>query len=331
MTLVLSACSPQLSLETLRGQTMGTTWAVTIANRPAHFDSAALTAEIEGVLASVNREMSTYDLASEISQFNDAPADGAWFPVSDRFAEVTAQALGFAVLSQGAFDPTVGPLVNLWGFGPNATSEQLPSEEAITAARPEVGYQALAVRAPEQGAALAKTAPRRLDLSAIAKGAGVDAVAEHLIARGLDNFLVDIGGELRAVGQKDWRGWRVAVEQPKKGVREAQTVITLSDRAIATSGDYRNYRDIAGVSYSHTIDPKTGRPVTHRLASVSVADDSCTLADGWATTLLVLGPDEGFALAEARGLAALFIERRDTGLIVRESSRWRRDFSTGVQ
>ena len=331
LELVLAACSPQLVLDTLRGQTMGTTWSVTIANLPARYDATALTSEIEEILAAVNREMSTYDPTSEISRFNDAPADGAWFFVSDRFAEVTAKALGFAVLSDGAFDPTVGPLVNLWGFGPEATAEQLPSDQAIAAARADVGYQALAVRAPEQGAALSKTAPRQLDLSAIAKGAGVDAIAEHLITRGLDNFLVDIGGELRAVGQKDGRGWRVAIEQPTKGVRDVQRIITLSDQSIATSGDYRNYREIDGVSYSHTIDPKTGRPVTHQLASVSVAADSCTLADGWATTLLALGPEQGFAFAEARGLAALFIERSGTTLSVRETTRWMRDFSSEAQ
>jgi len=327
--LALIGCSPSVSLESLSGPTMGTRWAVTLANPGNSFDQAALQASIQSVLDTVNREMSTYDPNSEISQFNGSNVDGAWFPVSARFSEVTAQALGFARISQGAFDPTVGPLVNLWGFGPDATPDDLPSDAMIQAARSQVGYEAIAVRAPEEGAAIRKSAERRLDLSAIAKGAGVDAVAEFLIAQGYRNFLVDIGGEIRAVGQKDGRGWRVAVEKPVKNVRDVQQIIALNDLSVATSGDYRNYREIGGISYSHTIDPTTGRPVTHNLASVSVADASCTTADGWATTFLVLGPDAGPALAEQRGIAALFIVRRDDGFDVHETSRWSRLFEEG--
>lgn len=331
LALALVGCERPVALETVQGRTMGTTWAVTVADPPRGFDADVLTRNIETVLAAVNKEMSTYDPESEISRFNAAPGDGAWFPVSARFADTTARALAFSELSQGAFDPTVGPLVNLWGFGPEATAADLPSDADIDAARALVGYAAIRVRAPELGAALAKTAPRRLDLSAIAKGAGVDAVAEYLIAQGLTNVLVDIGGELRAVGSKDGQGWRIAIETPTKGARGVQSVIALSDRAIATSGDYRNYREIDGVSYSHTIDPNTGRPVVHALASVSVAEESCAVADGWATTLLVLGPERGFALAQARGLAALFIERDGATSRVRETTQWTREFQQEAQ
>lgn len=326
LAVALSGCDRPIALESMHGRTMGTTWAVTVANPPRGFRAETLTQEIEAVLEAVNREMSTYDPGSEISRFNAAPGDGAWISVSPRFAETTARALAFSELSDGAFDPTVAPLVNLWGFGPEATAADLPSDAEIDSALAEIGYGAIQVRAPEQGAALAKTAPRRLDLSAIAKGAGVDAVADYLLSQGITNALVDIGGELRALGQKDGQGWRIAIETPTKGERGVQSVIALSDRAIATSGDYRNYREIDGVSYSHTIDPKTGRPVTHGLASVSVIDASCALADGWATTLLVLGPERGFALAEARGLAAVFIERDGLAFRVRETAQWAREF-----
>lgn len=323
--LLLTACSGELEMDRLQGKTMGTTWSVVIANPIAAHDREALQTAIENTLAAVNRQMSTYDPDSEISRFNQAPVD-EWFPVSELFALTTAKALGFSRISNGAFDPTVGPIVNLWGFGPEAGREAIPSDADVEAAREEVGYDAIQVRAPEApgGAALWKDAPRRLDLSAIAKGLGVDEVYGVLDALGYSNFLVEIGGEVRVKGRKEGLGWQIAVEKPTRGERQVAEVLALSNTAVATSGDYRNYREIDGVAYSHTIDPSTGRPATHNLASVTVADESCAMADGWATTLLVLGPTEGFQLAVRQNLPAMFIERTADGFSVKYTPRFER-------
>jgi thiamine biosynthesis lipoprotein len=182
------------------------------------------------------------------------------------------------------------------------------------------------VRAPEAdgGAAIIKREPRRLDLSAIAKGLGVDQIYTLLDDQGYANFLVEIGGEVRVKGDKDGLGWKIAVEKPIRGERAVEQVLSLKNVALATSGDYRNYREIDGVAYSHTIDPSTGRPVTHQLASVTVADSECAMADGWATTLLVLGPDKGYELAVSRKIPAMFIERFGDTFIVKQTPRFER-------
>jgi FAD:protein FMN transferase len=325
ITLMLGACSGELEMDRLSGKTMGTTWSVVIANPIAAHNPEALQAEIEATLQSVNQQMSTYDPNSEISRFNNASVD-EWFPVSELFALTTAKALGFSRISNGAFDPTVGPVVNLWGFGSEAAAEELPTDAMIDEAKDTVGFEAISVRAPEApgGAALKKNAPRQLDLSAIAKGLGVDQMYAVLDDKGYSNFLVEIGGEIRVKGNKDGMGWRIAVEKPVRGERQVEETLALGNIAVATSGDYRNYREIDGVAYSHTIDPATGRPVTHQLASVTVADESCAMADGWATTLLVLGPTEGFQLATRQNLPAMFIERTADGFAVKYTPRFER-------
>ena len=323
---LVSGCSGEIPIERLSGQTMGTTWSVVIANPIGSHDGAQLTAELKAALAEVNRQMSTYDPESEISRFNADDAVGEWFPVSGPFADMTARALGFSEVSAGAFDPTVGPAVNLWGFGPEATSEDLPTDADIEAARAQIGFEAIAVRAPEAdgGAALMKTAPRTLDLSAIAKGYGVDVMYGVLDDAGYANFLVEIGGEVRVKGDKDGRGWQIAVEKPIRDQRAVEQVLALKNVALATSGDYRNIRTIDGAVYSHTIDPTTARPVTHALASVTVASDTCAVADGWATTLLVLGPEGGLELAIKQDLAAMFIIRTANGFEIQYTPRFER-------
>lgn len=319
-------CSQQLEIQKLSGKTMGTTWSVVIANPIASHDQTALQAEIESLLVEVNRQMSTYDPTSEISQFNQSEDLNTWFPVSDLFAITTAKALGFSDISNGAFDPTVGSIVNLWGFGPDAGVEALPSDALVEETKAQTGFSAISVRAPEAdgGAAIMKRSQRHLDLSAIAKGLGVDQLYELLDGQGYANFLVEIGGEIRVKGDKDGLGWKIAIEKPVKGERAVEQLLSLKNVALATSGDYRNYREIDGVAYSHTIDPSTGRPVTHQLASVTVADSECAMADGWATTLLVLGPEKGFQLAVSRNLPALFIERSDNGFVVKQTPRFER-------
>ncbi len=325
LTLV-TGCSGELEIQKLSGKTMGTTWSVVLANPIASYDQKALQAEIESLLLDVNRQMSTYDPTSEISQFNQSEDLNTWFPVSDLFAKTMARALGFSDISNGAFDPTIGPIVNLWGFGPDAGVDALPSDELIEETQSQIGFSAISVRAPEAdgGAAIMKRFQRRLDLSAIAKGLGVDQLYELLDDRGYANFLVEIGGEIRVKGDKDGLGWKIAIEKPLKGERAVEQLLSLKNVALATSGDYRNYREIDGVAFSHTIDPSTGRPVTHQLASVTVADSECAMADGWATTLLVLGPEKGFELAVLWNLPAMFIERSANGFVVKQTLRFER-------
>ncbi len=326
---ILAGCSSDPEIKKLSGRTMGTSWTVVVVNPIATYDQKEIQGEIEMVLLEVNRQMSTYDLASEISQFNQFKDINTWFPISKLFAATMARALSFSEISNGGFDPTVAPLVNLWGFGPGAGSEVLPSDDAIAFAMSKVGFSAITVRESDAdgGSAIRKKADRYLDLSAIAKGLGVDQVYTLLDDLGYSNFLVEIGGEVRVKGDKDGLGWRVAVEKPVRGDRGVERLLLLKDLALATSGDYRNYREIEGVTYSHTIDPSTGRPVTHQLASVTVADSACAIADGWATTLLVLGPTRGYQLAVAKNLPAMFIERSDDDFVVKKTPRFEQLFA----
>lgn len=330
---LLVGCSSGIEIHKLNGSTMGTSWSVAIANSDTLYDRVALQAEIEAVLSEINLQMSTYDPNSEISKFNSSDPNGEWYPVSELFAVTTAKALDFAKISQGSFDPTIGPLVDLWGFGPGSAVNSLPSDAEIEEIKAQVGYAEISVRTPKAnvGSAIQKRRRRQLDLSAIAKGVGVDQVYQLLDDKGHDNFLVEIGGEVRVKGDKDGLGWKVAIEKPLKGERVVEQLLSLSNIALATSGDYRNFRKIDGVEYSHTIDPQTGWPVAHKLASVTVADKECAIADGWATTLLVLGPREGYKLAISHKLAALLIERTSDGYIVKKTPEYERLFEGAVE
>jgi len=308
---LLAGCAgePKTIITELNGKTMGTTWSVKIAHAENAPVSSATQPQIEALLAEVNRQMSTWQKDSEISQFNQQPAPYS-VQVSPPFARLTQAALQVSRLSEGKFDPTIGPVVNLWGFGPPKKEDRLPTQLEIDEARAQVGYEAIEVNA----STLTKTADRRLDLSAIAKGHGVDVVADHLISMGYLNHLVEIGGEMRAGGDKGELGpWRVAIEKPVDYERAIQRIIAVSNVGIATSGDYRNFREIAGERFHHAMDPDTGRPVTHSLGSVTVLHPSAAMADAWATTLLVVGPELGMQLAQQNELAAYFVLRqRDT-------------------
>jgi thiamine biosynthesis lipoprotein len=296
----------------LGGATMGTTWSVVAARAPAALDARRVRAAIERTLARVDREASTWRADSELSRFNDGPST-AWSPVSAGLATVVGEALRTSRLSGGAFDPTVAPLVDLWGFGPTAGARRRPAAAAIRAARARIGFAHLAVRTTPP--ALRKDRPDlRVDLSAVAKGFAADRVAAGLAALGAHDVLVEIGGELRARGRNpDGAPWAVAVQRPTGATGAASAVLRLTDGGIATSGDYRNHFDEQGHRYGHVIDPRTGEPVTHALASVTVVAASAMRADALATALLVLGPEAGAALARRDGLAALFITRQPDG------------------
>ncbi|MGD2021071.1 MAG: FAD:protein FMN transferase, partial [Thiohalocapsa sp.] len=315
----LSGCGPRDHTLDLVGRTMGTSWSVQVPRPPAGLDDAALYERISAELASVNERMSTYQADSELSRFNVAETTD-WFPVSAELVRLTDTALAVSTLTNGAFDVTVGPLVNLWGFGPEVKADQLPSQAEIDAARARVGWDLLHTRV-EPPALRKDRTDLYVDLSAIAKGYGVDRMAAVLEDVGITDYLVEIGGELRGRGRNaEGEPWRIAIERPDAGRRAVLRVVALTDRAMATSGDYRNFFELEGQRYSHTIDPATGRPVDHQLASVTVLAERCAEADAWATALLVLGPARGMTVANERGLIALFVERFGDELRVTEST-----------
>ena len=291
---------------TIRGLTMGTSYAVELA---APIDDAVRTglAElIEVELAAINRAMSTYDPRSELSEFNRRQ-DLRWAPASRGLLEVLDSASRISTSTQGAFDVTVGPLVDLWGFGPQYHTRRVPNDAVIERARESVGYQHVQTD-PSAGAIRKRHSRTQVDLSAIAKGYGVDRVAMILDRQGVDDYLVEIGGEFRARGTTAaGRPWRVAIERPVEGRRCLGELVVLENRAIATSGTTKDFFEQDGRRYSHSIDPTTGRPVEHPPMAVSVVADTAMEADGWATALLVLGPERGHSLAQARGLAALLV------------------------
>ena len=303
--------NPEDGLSRLSGQTMGTSYSVVLAADEQTSRLESLKLQIDSELELVNRWMSTWDPDSEISRFNRLQGS-EWFSVSVATAQVVREALEVSVASEGAFDVTVSPLVGLWGFGSSG-------KEPLTVAQfkslresgrlPVYGYDRLEVRLDPP--ALRKLdSDLEIDLSAIAKGYGVDRVADLLEEQGVTRYLVEIGGELRCRGLRSSRSpWRIGIESPVVGRRDLQLRIELSDQSLATSGDYRQFHEEDGRRLSHVIDPRTGQPVEHDLASVSVVTDRCSTADALATTMLVLGPEQGFELAEKNGIAACFIIR----------------------
>jgi len=232
--------------------------------------------------------------------------------VSPRFAEVLEAALAIGAASGGAYDVTVAPLVDLWGFGAEGPRDGIPDPAALAATRARVGQEKLDWDPGSRW--LDKRAAIALNFSSIAKGYAVDRVAAILEAAGFADYLVEIGGEMRVAGLSP-RGdaWRVAVERPEAGTRAVARGIELSDRAIATSGDYRNFFTVDGERYSHLIDPRSGAPVTHDVVSVTVVDESCMVADGWATALAVLGREAALEVAAKAGLAVYLLAREGEG------------------
>lgn len=289
---------------------MGTYYRVTVPLLPEGVDVEDLRGVVEDCLRGIESRMSTYDPNSEISRFNRSQ-DIGWIPVSDQSVTVVAAALEVFAESDGAFDITVGPLVDLWGFGQEGRAGQVPDAGEIEAALARTGSAEISIR--RSPPALKKgRGELQIDLSAIAKGYAVDAVAAELVALGAGEFLVDIGGEMFAAGEKaPGVPWRVAIESPVADRRGIQRRIDLAGGAIATSGDYRNFFESDGERYSHAIDPRSGRPIRHGLALVSVLDPSCMRADAWATALIVLGEERGRELAGRAGIAAFFVSRGD--------------------
>lgn len=322
--LSLAACNAPATLA-LHGRTMGTTWSATMVV-PAGVDADGVEAGIQHELDRVVAQMSTYEEDSDLVRFNRAPA-GSWHALPPEFFAVLEHALALAADTGGAYDPTVAPLVDLWGFGAAGRDHRIPPAAAIVAARERVGWQRIRLdpgtrRAYQPGGAW-------IDLSSIAKGFAADQAGRQLEGRGITDYLVEVGGELRARGRRaDGRAWRVAIERPDAApgavelLEQAGPPIVLRDMAIATSGDYRHAFEHDGRRYSHHIDPRSGWPVEHRIASVSTLARECMQADAVGTAIMVLGPEQGMAWAERRGLAVRLLVRMGDGMVERVSSAY---------
>jgi len=296
----------------LQGRTMGVAYHITYIDVAKNSEKVAQArkSEIDKLLEVVNQQMSTYVANSELSTFNRS-TETTPFKVSADTAKVVTESIRLAHLTHGKLDVTVGPLVNLWGFGPQMRPNELPSKQAIDKAQSIVGIEHLSV----VGNTLIKAIPELyVDLSTTAKGFGVDKIAQYLASEGVVNYLVEIGGEARSKGKPNpQRDWVIAIEKPVSEHRTIQQVINPRDKAIATSGDYRQYFEQDGRRFSHIIDPDTAMPIDHKLVSVTVIHPSCMTADGLSTSVMLMGPTDGLKFAQAQNLAAFMIIKTDNG------------------
>lgn len=316
-SLLFTACDRQAvdhRLTRLDGMTMGTGYLVKITDLPADIKPGELQTALDALLLEINRSMSTYDKDSELSRINQTRENKA-ITISPGLYTVLKEAVKISRLSGGAFDITVGPLVNLWGFGPELHEDAVPASADIQRMLDRVGMDKIVLDESPGSPTLRKLHPEvYLDLSAIAKGYGVDRLAEYLESLNIQNYMVDIGGEIRLKGvNPQEKPWHIAIEKPSPETRSAFKIITPGNLAVATSGDYRNYFEQGGKRYSHTIDPRNGWPIDHTLASVTVLAGNCMHADAMATALMVLGPEQGYALAMKEKLPAMFIVKSATG------------------
>lgn len=284
-------------------------WQVSLPTLPEGLTAADLQAQLQDQLDAVNDRLSSWQPETELMRLNRAPA-GICLPTSTALRRELSVALAISQASHGAYDPTVAPLVALWGFGPVAVAPYLPSRAALAAARAQVGWRYVTI--DDAAGCVCKHRSLTLDLASLGEGAGVDALAAYLATRGITNYLAGIAGTLRAEGHPaPGRCWQVALEQPDGRALPEQRLSLCTAASVSTSGNYRNYRLIAGHRYAHTLDARTGWPVRHRGVSVSVvaAGRDATTTDAWTTALNVLGPQAGMALARREGLAARFLQR----------------------
>ncbi|MDP1571074.1 MAG: FAD:protein FMN transferase [Vicinamibacterales bacterium] len=314
---VVAACAgaPAPSRQTIEfsGPTMGATFTVKVVTGPEGLAGAPeIDALIRADLERINVLMSTWDPASELSRFNQSPSLDP-FPVAPETFEVFAWARTLEAMTGGALDVTVGPLLDAWGFGPAGPRDLAPTDAEVARLLEGTGLRHVVLDA--EARTVRKLRPDIVcEFSSLAPGYAADRLAALLVERGATDFLVDVGGEFRVRGFNDaGTPWQIAVERPTEQGRFIERMIPITDGAIATSGDYRNYHEVEGVRVAHILDPRTGRPIRHRLASVTVVDALGVRADGLSTALMVLGPDEGYALAESLDLAALFIVRAEGG------------------
>ena len=316
-TLLITGCGNSQHNEEayLEGKTMGTTYHIKFY--ADQVDPQAVQAEIDAVLVDINQSMSTYIEESEINTFNRLDANQV-MPISDDFRAVIAESIRIGD-STKTLDVTMGPLIDLWGFGPDKKPTKRPTDEALANMVSNIGIDKLVLN--EQG--LAKTvADLELSFSATAKGYGIDKVAELLQSKGITDYMVEIGGELRIAGTKpDNQAWRIAIEQPdaNPGERKVHRVLTPGNNGIATSGDYRIFYTMDGETYTHLIDPMTGMPIKHDLVSVTVLHPSAMTADGLATALTVMGMEKAQRYAQQHDLPVYLIAKSAQGLVTYSS------------
>lgn len=320
---LLSGCFPSndsMKNEVLlQGKTMGTTYHIKVVVDQNVFDTTKLQQQIDAELKQLNQEMSTYIADSELSLFNSSTSLDP-IEISSGLARVIKEAIRLGTITEGKLDVTVGPLVNLWGFGPEYRPETIPTAQEINEARQRIGLNKLSF----SGNKLAKlNADLYVDLSTIAKGYGVDIVAELIEQNGINDYLVEIGGEMRVKGFKHTGElWHVAIEKPVNEERAVQQIIVPKDNAVATSGDYRNYYEVDGQRFSHIIDPATGKPINHKIVSVTVIHPSSMTADGLSTALMVMGEEKALAFAEQHQLAVYIIVKSEHGFIEHTSVKF---------
>lgn len=302
---------------------MGTTYSVALYGSDKNVSLVELQSSIRNILEDVDEIASTYRSDSELSRFNRG-ASSDWQEVSPAFCKMVERSLLISVETSGAFDITVGPLVELWGFGTAMRQDNIPSDSEVTTAMNLVGYEEIEADC-ERPAIRKLNGQARLDLSAWAKGHAADLIAAHLNTRGLSDYLVEVGGELQLSGSRARSNpYRIALEHAASNDDLTYEVFALTDIGVATSGDYHNYYEVDGERYSHTIDPRTGRPVTHTLSTVSVISDSTADADAYATALLVMGPERGYEFAIKNGIAAYMTEYSGSGVRTRETPEFSR-------
>jgi len=278
-------------------------------------------------LERINQLMSTYIADSELSLFNQFKQK-TWYKVHWDTAWVAQEALKIANLTQGAFDPTLGPIVNLWGFGPKGERNKIPNSKKLKELMLTTGFHKLQVRLDPP--ALKKSHPNLyLDLSGIAKGYAVDRVAEIVEKNQINRYMVEVGGEVRVSGKnKLGEFWKIGIEKPSVGKRSILKVVTIKNLAMATSGSYRNYFERDGTRFSHMIDPRTGRPIEHRLVAVTIFNDRCMTADALATALMILGLERGYQLAEKENWPVLFLEKTSQGVLSKSSTAFKKKFGS---
>ncbi|MBK5400315.1 FAD:protein FMN transferase [Pseudomonas sp. TH39(2020)] len=317
---VLSGCGNGDSLERFDGPTMGSRYSIQYVRHSSTPGPKAVQAEVEKILAEVDRQFSTYRSDSDIERFNALPAGRCQVMPGPVF-ELIRVGEQLSSQSGGSYDLTVEPLLNLWGFGPQARNEKVPSAQALAEVRQRVGYRHLRI----DGDQLCKDAAVEVDFNSIAAGYAVDTIAAKFEAMGIHNYLAEATGELKAAGKKlDGSPWRVALEEPRDDQQVAERIIAVDGYGVSTSGDYRNYFEQDGRRYSHTFDARTGAPVLHTLASVTVIHPSALMADGLSTLLLILGPERGWDYAETHDIGAFFVIRADTGFVTRTTQAFER-------
>lgn len=313
--------TPSLSLELLKGQTMGTQYIIKFRHPHADGISGLMQEKVESILDKVNRSMSTYDPASELSRLNQNHTTD-WIPVTAELLTVLDTALEIGRKSEGAFDITIGPLVNLWGFGPEFRGDQIPDEDEINRLRQQTGQDKLLLDRAS-GTIRKLNSNIYLDLSAIAKGYAVDQIAQLFTSSGIEHYMIEIGGEIRARGNNAQESaWRIGIEKPQQHTQAVHKILPVKNTALATSGDYRNFFEFNGKHYSHLINPITGWPIQNRLVSVTVLAEQCMQADAWATALVVMGYERGLKIAEKLRLPVLYLVNQDGNIKELASSHY---------